>query len=71
MHIFNVWIIIMQSLNGGVTDYTNQTPLTDTPYAFRMEKCLTPVKMKKYLSNVHKMGGALFNLWTIIMQSLN
>ena len=38
----------------GITDYTNQPPP-------RMEKCLrsTPAKeMRKYLSNVHKIGGA-------------
>ena len=40
----------------GVTDYTNQTPCKH----FREEKCLisTPVKMRKYLSRVHKIGGA-------------
>ena len=41
----------------GVTDYTNLT----TPVHFEWKKCLssTPVKKKsKYLSNVHKMGGA-------------
>ena len=40
----------------GVTDYTNQTP----PRYFGWEKCLssTPVKMIKYLSNVHKIDGA-------------
>ena len=36
----------------GSTDYTNQTP----PLHFGWKKCLssTPVKMLKYLSNVHK-----------------
>ena len=40
----------------GVTDYTSQT----TPKHFGWKKCLssTPIKMRKYLSNVHKMGGA-------------
>ena len=103
--MFNVWIIIMQSLNikerkltekmskfqtqnekkswnvykmrvahlqcmnnyyakfeykgiktVGVTDYTNQTH----PTHFRWKKCLssTPVKLWKYLSNVHKIEGA-------------
>ena len=41
----------------GVTDYTNLTP-----FAFWKGKCLssTPVKIRKYLSNVHKIGGAHF-----------
>ena len=41
-----------------VTDYTNLTP----PMHFGRKKCLssTPVKMRKYLSNVHKIGGAHF-----------
>ena len=41
-----------------VTDYTNQTP----PTHFRWKKCLssTPVKLWKYLSNVHKIRGAHF-----------
>ena len=40
----------------GVTDYTNQTP----PTHFRWKNCLssTPVKMRKYLSNAHKIEGA-------------
>ena len=40
----------------GVTDYTSQT----TPKHFGWKKCLssTLIKMRKYLSNVHKMGGA-------------
>ena len=41
----------------GVTDYTNQTPHTH----FGWKKCLSPTsvkKMRKYLSNVHKIGGA-------------
>ena len=40
----------------GVTDNTNQTP----PTHFGWKKSLnsTPVKMRKYLSNVHKMVGA-------------
>ena len=39
----------------GVTDYTNQT----SPTHFGWKNCLssTPVKMRKYLSNVHKIGG--------------
>ena len=39
-----------------VTDYTNLTPSTH----YGWKKCLssTPVKMRKYLSNVHKIGGA-------------
>ena len=40
----------------GITDYTKQT----RPMYFRWKKCLnsTPIKMLKYLSNVHKIGGA-------------
>ena len=40
----------------GVKDYTNQTP----PRHLGWKKCLssTPVKMWKYLSNVHKIKGA-------------
>ena len=40
----------------GVTYYTNQAP----PTHFGWKKCLssTPVKIIKYLSNVHKIGGA-------------
>ena len=40
----------------GVTDYTNQT----LPTHYGWKKCLspTPVKMRKYLSNVHKIEGA-------------
>ena len=40
----------------GVTDYTNLTPIMH----FGRKKCLssTPVKIGKYLSNVHKIGGA-------------
>ena len=40
----------------GVTDYTNLTP----PMHFGRKKCLssTPVKMRKFLSNVHKIGGS-------------
>ena len=39
----------------GVTDYK-----PDTPYAIQIEKCLspTPQKMRKYLSNVHKIRRA-------------
>ena len=43
----------------GATDYTNLTLPHGTPYAFRMEKMVQQwSKMRKYLSNVHKMGGA-------------
>ena len=40
----------------GVTDYTNKTP----PMHFGWKKCLSSshVKMSKYLSTVHKIGGA-------------
>ena len=40
----------------GITDYTNLTP----PMHFGRKKCLssTPVKNKKHLSNVRKIGGA-------------
>ena len=41
----------------GVTDYTNQTP----PTHFRWNKCLKfniHQKLKRYLSNMHKMEGA-------------
>ena len=41
----------------GVTDYTNLTP----PMHFGRKKCLefnTRKKINKYLSNVHKIGGA-------------
>ena len=39
-----------------VTDYANQT----LPSHFGCKKCLspTPVKMRKYLTNVHKIAGA-------------
>ena len=42
-----------------VTDYKKNP---DTPYAFRMGKCLssTPVKIRIYSSNVHKLRGAYF-----------
>ena len=38
-----------------VTDYTNLT----SPSHFEWTKCLssTPLKMRKYLSNVHKIAG--------------
>ena len=44
----------------GDTDCTNGE--TRYPYAFRMEKCLnsTPVKMRSYLSNLHKRESAHF-----------
>ena len=44
-----------------------------TPLAFRMEKCLslTPIKDKKKIWNINKKEMHLFNVWTIIMQSLN
>ena len=41
---------------GVTTDYTNQT----TPKHFGWKKCQVqqPSKIRKYLSNVHKIGGA-------------
>ena len=38
------------------TDYTNKTP----PKHFGWKKCLSPtaLKIRKYLLNVHKLGGA-------------
>ena len=40
----------------GVTDFTNLTP----PMHFGRKKCLssTPVEMRKYLSNMHKIRDA-------------
>ena len=38
----------------GVTDYTNQTHLKH----FGWKNVNTPQKMRKYLSNVHNIGGA-------------
>ena len=40
----------------GVTDYTNKTP----PKHFGWKKCQSPtaLKIRIYLLNVHKMGGA-------------
>ena len=49
VHIFNVWSIIMQSLN---------IHKLDTILAFWREKCSTPIKNKKKSWNVHKIGGA-------------
>ena len=51
-----------------VTEYTNQTPSTHFGW-----KCLssTSLKMRKYSWNVHKMKVRVFNMSTIIMQSLN
>ena len=40
----------------GVADYTNQTPLRISDE--KMSKLTTPQKMRKYLSNMHKIGGA-------------
>ena len=41
-----------------VTDYTNQTPLRISDG--KMSKFITRKKVRKYLSNVHKMRGAQF-----------
>ena len=57
----NVWTITMQSLNVKEWKLLElQITQTRRPYAFRMEKCPspTPVKKRKYLSNVHKIRGA-------------
>ena len=77
MHFFNVWTIIVQfEYKGmktvGVTDCTNQTP----PKHFGWKKCLssTPVKMWKYFfkcAQNRRCTSSIFNVWTIIMQSLN
>ena len=40
----------------GVTDYTNHTP--PTHFGCKNVSSSTPVKLRKYLSNVHKMEGA-------------
>ena len=44
----------------GLTDYTNQTP----PTYSNGKKCLslTPVKLRKYSSNVHKKEMHIFNM---------
>ena len=52
----------------GVTDYTNQKPqpISDG----KMSKFNIRKKIRKYLSNVHKYKVHIFDMWTIIMQSL-
>ena len=45
----------------------------DTPYAFRMKKCLSPTPVKKW-ENIYEMCTKqevhIFNMWTAIMQIL-
>ena len=74
MHMFNVWTIIIQSLN--IKEWKLfKLQITHTGHSLSSSdgKCLssTALKSRKCLTNLHKKDRHMFNIWTIIMQSLN
>ena len=75
VHIFNVWTISMQSLNIKewillklqITQTRHHLSILDGKNVLVQH----PSKMRKKLWNMHKYKVHIFNMWTIISQSLN
>ena len=75
VYMFNVWTIIIQSLI--IKEWKLlEIQITQTRHSLSIsdgKKCLslTALKIIECLSNLHKKERHMFNVWTIIMQSLN